>query len=57
MLSFKGNTMRIENNFTGPTKIKQRQYVSLLKSPNFDAAKTKCFTVIGRVYKLFLLCT
>ena len=31
----------------GTLKIKLPQYVSLLKSPNFDAANIKCFTVFG----------
>ena len=42
--------MRIENKFYKSNKwrkakIKLRQYVSLLKSPNFDSANIKCFTV------------
>ena len=42
--------MIIENNFKGikweTAKIKLRQYVSLLKLQNFDAANIKCFTVM-----------
>ena len=34
--------MGIEYNFKGHFKIKIRQYVSLLKSPNVDAANIKC---------------
>ena len=40
--------MRIENNFKVHSIEKLRQYVSLLKSPNFDAANIKCFTVTPR---------
>ena len=42
--------MRIENNFkkgafnVETAKIKLRQYVSLLKSPNFEGATIMCFT-------------
>ena len=32
-------------------KIKLRQYVSLLKSPNFDATDIKCFTVNRGSYR------
>ena len=44
--------LRIENNFKEhwiekpPKKIKLRQYISLLNSPNFDAANIKCCTVM-----------
>ena len=36
--------MRIENNLTWHYE-ELRQYVSLLKSPNFDSPNIKCFTV------------
>ena len=54
-LRVQGSSKGIENTFKGHfrcmidrerPKIKFRQYISPLKSPNFDAANTKYFTVI-----------
>ena len=37
--------MRTDNQFKDTAKIKQRQYISLLKALNFDVANIEWFTV------------